>query len=105
MYVVKMFLSVIENSLVVFQGTDYPDRKITASDGTQIKRKKVPRIIVTPNDEKLYESVPQSQRKYKLYYRGNYYAAIDDYIDNHLVIEEYNAKKKMTRVEGKKGKE
>lgn len=74
------------------QCTDYWDRKIFGPNGKQIKRRKVPRILVTKHDEQLYESLPDEQRKYKLFYRGNYYAAIDDYLHNHSVIDDYNEK-------------
>ena len=72
------------------QCTDYWDRKMVDANGDRIKRKKVPRLLVSKGDNDDYDSIPIEHKKYKLYYRGNYYAAIDDYIDNSKVIDEYN---------------
>jgi hypothetical protein len=73
------------------QCTDYWDRKIVDVNGKRIKRKKVPRILISKADNDAYNSIPDEHKKYKLYYRGNYFAAIDDYIENNQVIEPYNA--------------
>ena len=72
------------------QCTDYWDKKIVGFDGNRIKRKKVPRLLVSKGDYDAYDSIPNEHKKYKLYYRGNYYAAIDDYIANSDVIEKHN---------------
>jgi hypothetical protein len=77
--------------------TDYGDRKIIGELGEPIKRKKVPRIIITPNDQEEYDNLPEYQKKYQVFYRGNYYAAIDDYIDNHKIIDEYNLNNKDSK--------
>ena len=58
----------------------------------EIRRRKVPRILYTEKDFKLYHDLPKEHKRYALMYRGNCYAAIDDYIENNEVIEEYNAK-------------
>jgi hypothetical protein len=56
------------------------------------KRYKVPHILFTKEDFKIYEDLPPNDKRYILYYRGNYYSAIDDYRNNKDVVNAYNDK-------------
>lgn len=90
------------------QCLNFNDKKLTelskskkfnksGDDDEPVKRYKQPRILFTKEDFDLYNSLPDDNNKrYILYYRGNYYAAIEDYRHNKDIIEEYNktAKKK-----------
>lgn len=62
-----------------------------------IRRRKVPRILYTQKDFKTYNNLPDDHKRYVVQYRGNQYAAIDDYIYNHELIDEYNQKVDKTK--------
>ena len=78
------------------QCLNYYDNKISKKP---VKRYKVPKILFTKEDFEMYNALPDEHKRNVLYYRGNYYAAIDDYRNNKDTIETYNKKAKS---EGKK---
>lgn len=71
------------------QCLNYNDPKLSTKD-IPVKRYKVPRILFTKDDHEMYDKLPDEHKRYILYYRGNYYAAIDDYRHNKDTIDNYN---------------
>ena len=83
-----LYKTAIQKGGFTRQCTDYMDKRFDPP----FKRFKVSRMLITKHDFELYEKIPENQRRYILYYRGNHYAAIDDYIHNSSVIERINQK-------------
>lgn len=75
------------------QCLNYNDPKL-GTKKRPVKRYKVPRVLFTKEDHEMYDALPEEHKRYVLYYRGLYYAAIDDFRENKDVVENYNKKSK-----------